>query len=111
MLSLFITNHAHYRSIRTTEERREYHKKYWHTRSDKQTQHETQQNSTTLPITVSSKQEAYADTVKTTTALPRGLSQKTWDDFKDHRKSLKAKLTPNAENRLLAKLEKMSDHG
>ena len=65
-----ITNHAHYRSIRTTEERREYHKKYWHTRSDKQTQHETQQNSTNLPIAVSSKQEAVSSKHLSETLVP-----------------------------------------
>lgn len=30
-----ITNYAHYRMIRTAEERREYHKNYWHKRKDK----------------------------------------------------------------------------
>ena len=47
----------------------------------------------------------------TTATLPLGLSQKTWDDFKEHRKALKAKLTVNAEIRLLTKLEKMSAQG
>lgn len=49
-----ITNHAKYRSIRTAEERREYHRQYWHKRKQ-----ELQPDSTTTqqnqPIAVSSK--------------------------------------------------------
>lgn len=55
-----ITNHAHYRAIRTAEERREYHKSYWHKRKDNSTNSTgTQQNQ---PIAVSSKQIQEADT-------------------------------------------------
>jgi hypothetical protein len=49
-----IVNYEHYRTIRSAEERREYHKAYWHTRKEKtqQTQHDST-NSTN-----SSKQNA-----------------------------------------------------
>ena len=40
-----------------------------------------------------------------------GLSESTWDDFKEHRKAVKAKLTPNAEKRLLKRLARMVEEG
>jgi hypothetical protein len=43
--------------------------------------------------------------------LPKGLSQETWDDFKEHRTAIKAKLTPNAERRLLKRLARMVEDG
>jgi len=43
--------------------------------------------------------------------LPKGLSQETWDDFKEHRNSIKAKLTANAEKRLLKSLSRMIENG
>lgn len=36
---------------------------------------------------------------------PQWLSSKLWEDFKDHRKALKAKMTLNAEKLALSKLE------
>ena len=58
-----ITNHAHYRAIRTSEERREYHKNYWHKRKDNSTNSTgTQQNQ---PIAVSSKQKQEAEALIT----------------------------------------------
>ena len=54
--------------------------------------------------------EAEAEALNTT-SLPLGLSAKTWKDFKEHRRSLKAKLTKNAEVRLLKKLSRMTAAG
>lgn len=58
-----ITNYAHYRSIRTSEERREYHKKYWHLRKKRAIQPDSTSTQHNQPIAVSSKQ--YAEAVKT----------------------------------------------
>jgi len=43
--------------------------------------------------------------------LPKGLSQETWDDFKEHREQIKHPLTPNAEKRLLKSLARMVEYG
>ena len=43
--------------------------------------------------------------------LPKGLSQKTWDEFKENRIAIKAKMTPNAEARILKRLGRMVDDG
>jgi hypothetical protein len=41
----------------------------------------------------------------------KGLSQETWDDFKEHREQIKHPLTPNAEKRLLKSLARMVEYG
>ena len=38
--------------------------------------------------------------------LPQGLNSKLWEDFKDHRKALQAKMTLNAEKLALSKLRR-----
>ena len=43
--------------------------------------------------------------------LPKGLSQKTWDEFKKSRVAIKAKMTPFAESRILKRLWRMVEDG
>lgn len=43
--------------------------------------------------------------------LPQGLSEQTWQHFREHRKQLKAKMTELAETLILAKLEKLRQQG
>ena len=66
-----ITNYAHYRAIRTAEDRREYHKAYWHSRK-KETQPDSTNTQQNQPI-VEAKAEAKAEATKTT-ARPRFVS-------------------------------------
>lgn len=54
-----ITNYAHYRAIRTAEERRDYHKNYWHTRNKQDTQPDSTGTQQNQPI-VEAKVEAEA---------------------------------------------------
>lgn len=58
-----ITNHAHYRSIRTAMERREYHKQYWHKRK---TQQNSTNSTTTQPNQPIAEAEAEAEALKPT---------------------------------------------
>ena len=62
-----ITNYLHYRQLRSEEERREYHRQYWHTRKLNKTQH-TQIDSThsTNAEAVSSKHKQEVDKTKNT---------------------------------------------
>ena len=55
-----IVNYEHFRTIRSAEERREYHKRYWHTRKDKsqQTQQTQQTQHDSTNSTNGSKQDA-----------------------------------------------------
>lgn len=65
-----ITNYAHYRAIRTAEDRREYHKNYWHNRK-KGTQPDSTSTQPNQPIA-----GAYAEAkaLKTTTARSHFVS-------------------------------------
>lgn len=100
-----IVNYAQYREIRTAEERRAYHRKYWTKRTQ---HHSTPLNNTqqTQPIV---EAEVKAEAIHT--ELPEWLDVKLWDDFKQHRLSLKTKVTPLAEKRLLNTLEKLRAEG
>lgn len=44
-------------------------------------------------------------------ALPAGLSDQSWTEFKSHRKKIRAAMTPEAERRALAKLAKLEADG
>ncbi len=87
-----ITNYAHYRAIRTSEERREYHKTYWQKKRKKLVNQPdstgTQQNQ---PIAVSSKQEAKA---VNQTAPVAGLNPTAWDTWVSYRTEIKKPLRP-----------------
>lgn len=43
--------------------------------------------------------------------LPKGLSEKTWDEFREFRASIKSPMTPVGEARLLKRLAKLSEKG
>lgn len=78
-----IVNHGKYRAMRTQEERREYHRQYWHKRRGAQpdsTDSTTTQQ--TQPIAVSSKQDAVD---------PNPLSGEVPDDTRSGRRSGEAK--------------------
>lgn len=59
----------------------------------------------------SDEQKSSVSVSTSVSLLPKGLSQETWDDFKEHRATIKAKLTPNAERRLLKRLARMVEDG
>lgn len=62
-----ITNYDHYRRLRNEDERREYHRQYWHKRK-------AQQDSTNSTNAGSSKHEAEAEAEEHTTAAPRPVN-------------------------------------
>lgn len=84
-----ITNHAKYRAIRTAEERREYHRQYWHKRKS-----ESQPDSTSTqqnqPIAVSSKQEAVSIDISNNTETVSGKPDPTQ---KEKNKIIRAEAT------------------
>jgi hypothetical protein len=57
------------------------------------------------------KQKSSVSVSTSVSLLVKGLSQKTWEEFKESRVALKARLTTNAESRLLKKLARMVESG
>jgi hypothetical protein len=111
-----IVNYKHYRALKREEDRREYHRDYWHKRNSTQT---TQQHST--DSTKSTEAEAEADTKKTKTARKRapaapavtieilvadGLTEGIANDWLSHRRRKKANLTATAWNGIKAQARK-----
>lgn len=116
-----IVNYSKYREIRSSEERREYHKQYWHKR--KQTQPDstdTQQDSTnsTKAVSISSKQKEYIELPGQVETIAPDAFILFWTAYPKKRSRGKAiqawkKLRPNAElqERIMEalKLAKASD--
>lgn len=79
-----IVNYKHYRALRTEDERREYHRAYWHKRKAEKenTQLDTQQTQQTQPNTTnSSKQYAVSSKQKETTLCDFPKNKKKADDL------------------------------
>lgn len=62
---------------------------------------------------MNNKRHYTKDTIQKTSGvvLPVWLDEKLWNDFKEHRKAMKAKLTPKAEELAIKALTKLKDLG
>lgn len=70
----------------------------------------TQKGNTTLPKKGTTKESN--KTIKDKTIeLPNWLDEKTWEEFKLHRKNIKKKMTPQAEKLTIKKLDKFRQSG
>lgn len=106
-----IVNHAHYRKIRSQEERREYMRKYQREYRAKKAAVNTDVNNvskvnqSSKQYAVSSMQEKAKTKPTPVAALPAGVSQELWAGFRKHRQALRAPMTDRAESLLLKRLQ------
>ena len=99
-----IVNYQHYRKLQTDEERRAYHRRYYRENrsksATKQKLNKTQTDST------DSRQVEVEVNIEVET--PEGLNKSAWEDYKAHRKELRAKrLTKKGEQMAMNKLAKV----
>jgi hypothetical protein len=102
-----VVNYKHYRALKREEDRRSYHREYWHKR--KATQHPTQQTQPNQPIA-----EAYAEAEEKKNARKRAaaphrpaeVSEQVWDDWLALRKSKRAPVSDTVLQSAIEEAEK-----
>ena len=104
-----ITNYAHYRAIRTAEDRREYHKNYWHTRNKQDTQPDSTSTQQSQPI-VEAKAKVKAKAIKDSFVLPDWIDVKAWTEWEKFRIERKKPLSDLSRRKCFAVLEKQKGH-
>jgi len=93
-----VVNYKHYREVKREEDRREYHRQYWHKRkaahsTDSTDTQPTQQNQPKQKQKQIQKKEIQAPSVPKAVLLADGLTETTADAWIAHRKAKKARLT------------------
>lgn len=92
-----VVNYKHYRQLKREEDRRSYHREYWHSRKEK-----TQQTQQTQPNQPIAEAEAEAEAKKSSKddlakkskiTKPIDVSDEIWEDWKKHRKAKRATIT------------------
>lgn len=106
-----VVNYTHYRSIKREEDRRDYHREYWHKRKLKDST-QTQQPQPNQPI-AEAKAEAEAKKQKRapkqsfdagSMALPPFIGKQTWGDWIEYRRGRKLSLNEQTMRQQLANL-------
>lgn len=80
-----VVNYKHYRALKREEDRREYHREYWHKRK-LNSLNTTQQPQQNQPI-AEAEAEAVNTSRKRVADCPEGVSQEVFDDWKAQRKA------------------------
>jgi hypothetical protein len=125
-----IVNYAHYRQLQREQDRRAYHREYWHKRKDKGaeqpdlnvTQH-TQPNQPIAYAEAKTYAETEAEAKETKTkrsraaagaafVVPAWVPSEEWDAFVEHRKAIRGvPFTEAAKKGVIRELEKLTGQG
>lgn len=103
-----ITNYAHYRAIRTAEDRREYHKNYWHTRKKQGSQPDATElnQDSTQPTNSIGISKSRSIKKKGSFVLPEWIDVNAWTEWEKYRIEKKKPLTDLAREKCAAVLER-----
>jgi hypothetical protein len=115
-----IVNYVKYREIRSAEERRNYWREWKKnkraTSTDSTDVHQMSTDSTNSrsrgrSISKGINNISVDSTAVEANTLVKGLSQETWNEFRENRVKIKSPMTASGENRLLRRLAKIAEAG